>query len=150
MIIEDEGLSRLGIEFYRCRRWVTRGHCVDAPAKSVKLGKADVPDLILATFNWPTTPRFDAVNDFACAEPGNRSGYFFIHSLPERLLTGDKAFEPAFSDLKTITVVQVVSAVRRRCFFSSTGGTLELVSARYHRTKRPGFHRGLFFMRCAT
>ena len=118
MIIEDEAIIAMDIESIVA----DMGHRVTGIARTrdeaVKLGKADVPDLILADIQLAdNSSGIDAVNDLL-ADLGHRP-VIFITAFPERLLTGDKP-EPAFLISKPYTVDQVVSAVSQAMFFSST------------------------------
>jgi CheY-like chemotaxis protein len=118
MIIEDEAIIAMDIESIVAEM----GHRVTGVARTrdeaVKLGKADVPDLILADIQLAdNSSGIDAVNDLL-RDLGNRP-VIFITAFPERLLTGDKP-EPAFLISKPYTVDQVVSAVSQAMFFSST------------------------------
>ena len=118
MIIEDEAIIAMDIESIVAEM----GHRVTGIARTrdeaVKLGKADVPDLILADIQLAdNSSGIDAVNDLL-NELGMRP-VIFITAFPERLLTGDKP-EPAFLISKPYSVDQVVSAVSQAMFFSST------------------------------
>lgn len=118
MIIEDEAIIAMDIESIVA----DMGHRVTGIARTreeaVKLGKADVPDLILADIQLAdNSSGIDAVNDLL-AELGVRP-VIFITAFPERLLTGNKP-EPAFLISKPYSVDQVVSAVSQAMFFSST------------------------------
>jgi DNA-directed RNA polymerase specialized sigma24 family protein/CheY-like chemotaxis protein len=118
MIIEDEAIIAMDIETIVA----DMGHRVTGIARTrdeaVKLGKADVPDLILADIQLAdNSSGIDAVNDLL-AELGHRP-VIFITAFPERLLTGDKP-EPAFLISKPYSVDQVISAVSQAMFFSST------------------------------
>ena len=118
MIIEDEAIIAMDIESIVA----DMGHRITGIARTrseaVKLGKADVPDLILADIQLAdNSSGIDAVNDLL-AELGQRP-VIFITAFPERLLTGDKP-EPAFLISKPYSVDQVVSAVSQAMFFSST------------------------------
>ena len=118
MIIEDEAIIAMDIESIVAEM----GHRVTGIARTrdeaVRLGKADVPDLILADIQLAdNSSGIDAVNDLL-NELGMRP-VIFITAFPERLLTGDKP-EPAFLISKPYSVDQVVSAVSQAMFFSST------------------------------
>jgi len=118
MIIEDEAIIAMDIESIVAEM----GHRVTGIARTrdeaVTLGRADVPDLILADIQLAdNSSGIDAVNDLL-AELGQRP-VIFITAFPERLLTGDKP-EPAFLISKPYTEDQVVSAVSQAMFFSST------------------------------
>lgn len=118
MIIEDESIIAMDIESIVGEM----GHRITGIARTrdeaVKLGKSDVPDLILADIQLAdNSSGIDAVNDLL-AELGHRP-VIFITAFPERLLTGDKP-EPAFLISKPYSVDQVVSAVSQAMFFSST------------------------------
>ncbi len=118
MIIEDEAIIAMDIE----NIVADMGHRVTGVARTrdeaVKLGRADVPDLILADIQLAdNSSGIDAVNDLL-AELGQRP-VIFITAFPERLLTGDKP-EPAFLISKPYTEDQVISAVSQAMFFSST------------------------------
>lgn len=118
MIIEDEAIIAMDIESIVG----DMGHRITGIARTrdeaVALGKADVPDLILADIQLAdNSSGIDAVNDLL-AELGHRP-VIFITAFPERLLTGDKP-EPAFLISKPYSVDQVVSAVSQAMFFSST------------------------------
>ena len=118
MIIEDEAIIAMDIESIVAEM----GHRVTGIARTrdeaVKLGKADVPDLILADIQLAdNSSGIDAVNDLL-TELGQRP-VIFITAFPERLLTGDKP-EPAFLISKPYTEDQVISAVSQAMFFSST------------------------------
>jgi CheY-like chemotaxis protein len=118
MIIEDEAIIAMDIESIVAEM----GHRITGIARTrdeaVKLGKADVPDLILADIQLAdNSSGIDAVNDLL-TELGHRP-VIFITAFPERLLTGDKP-EPAFLISKPYSVDQVVSAVSQAMFFSST------------------------------
>jgi DNA-directed RNA polymerase specialized sigma24 family protein/CheY-like chemotaxis protein len=118
MIIEDEAIIAMDIESIVAEM----GHRVTGIARTrdeaVKLGRADVPDLILADIQLAdNSSGIDAVNDLL-GELGMRP-VIFITAFPERLLTGNKP-EPAFLISKPYTVDQVVSAVSQAMFFSST------------------------------
>ena len=118
LIIEDEAIIAMDIESIVAEM----GHRITGIARTreeaVKLGKADVPDLILADIQLAdNSSGIDAVNDLL-ADLGQRP-VIFITAFPERLLTGDKP-EPAFLISKPYSVDQVVSAVSQAMFFSST------------------------------
>lgn len=118
MIIEDEAIIAMDIESIVAEM----GHRVTGIARTraeaIKLGREDVPDLILADIQLAdNSSGIDAVNDLL-AELGTRP-VIFITAFPERLLTGDKP-EPAFLISKPYTVDQVVSSVSQAMFFSST------------------------------
>jgi len=118
MIIEDEAIIAMDIESIVA----DMGHRITGVARTrdeaVKLGRADVPDLILADIQLAdNSSGIDAVNDLL-AELGHRP-VIFITAFPERLLTGDKP-EPAFLISKPYTEDQVISAVSQAMFFSST------------------------------
>ena len=118
MIIEDEAIIAMDIESIVAEM----GHRVTGIARTrdeaVKLGKSDVPDLILADIQLAdNSSGIDAVNDLM-GELGIRP-VIFITAFPERLLTGNKP-EPAFLISKPYTVDQVISAVSQAMFFSST------------------------------
>lgn len=118
MIIEDEAIIAMDIESIVA----DMGHRVTGVARTraeaVELGRADVPDLILADIQLAdNSSGIDAVNDLL-AELGHRP-VIFITAFPERLLTGDKP-EPAFLISKPYTEDQVISAVSQAMFFSST------------------------------
>ena len=118
MIIEDEAIIAMDIESIVAEM----GHRVTGVARTrdeaVALGRADVPDLILADIQLAdNSSGIDAVNDLL-AELGQRP-VIFITAFPERLLTGDKP-EPAFLISKPYTEDQVISAVSQAMFFSST------------------------------
>lgn len=118
MIIEDEAIIAMDIESIVSEM----GHRVTGIARTrdeaVKLGKADVPDLILADIQLAdNSSGIDAVNDLL-ADLGLRP-VIFITAFPERLLTGNKP-EPAFLISKPYSVEQVESAVSQAMFFSST------------------------------
>lgn len=118
MIIEDEAIIAMDIESIVG----DMGHRITGIARTrdeaVALGKADVPDLILADIQLAdNSSGIDAVNDLL-GELGSRP-VIFITAFPERLLTGDKP-EPAFLISKPYTEDQVVSAVSQAMFFSST------------------------------
>ena len=118
MIIEDEAIIAMDIESIVA----DMGHRVTGVARTrdeaVQLGRADVPDLILADIQLAdNSSGIDAVNDLL-AEFGQRP-VIFITAFPERLLTGDKP-EPAFLISKPYTEDQVISAVSQAMFFSST------------------------------
>ncbi len=118
MIIEDEAIIAMDIESIVAEM----GHRVTGIARTrdeaVKLGKADVPDLILADIQLAdNSSGIDAVNDLL-RDLGMRP-VIFITAFPERLLTGDKP-EPAFLISKPYSVDQVMSAVSQAMFFSST------------------------------
>ncbi|KZX99999.1 MULTISPECIES: response regulator [unclassified Sulfitobacter] len=118
MIIEDEAIIAMDIESIVA----DMGHRITGVARTrdeaVKLGRADVPDLILADIQLAdNSSGIDAVNDLL-GELGMRP-VIFITAFPERLLTGDKP-EPAFLISKPYSVDQVVSAVSQAMFFSST------------------------------
>lgn len=118
MIIEDEAIIAMDIESIVA----DMGHRITGVARTrdeaVKLGRADVPDLILADIQLAdNSSGIDAVNDIL-GELGTRP-VIFITAFPERLLTGDKP-EPAFLISKPYSVDQVVSAVSQAMFFSST------------------------------
>ena len=117
MIIEDEAIIAMDIESIVA----DMGHRVTGIARTrdeaVKLGKSDVPDLILADIQLAdNSSGIDAVNDLM-GELGIRP-VIFITAFPERLLTGNKP-EPAFLISKPYTVDQVISAVSQAMFFSS-------------------------------
>lgn len=118
MIIEDEAIIAMDIEAIVA----DMGHRVTGIARTrdeaVALGRADVPDLILADIQLAdNSSGIDAVNDIL-TELGQRP-VIFITAFPERLLTGDKP-EPAFLISKPYTEDQVISAVSQAMFFSST------------------------------
>ncbi|MCX7566578.1 response regulator [Sulfitobacter sp. F26169L] len=118
MIIEDEAIIAMDIESIVA----DMGHRVTGIARTrdeaVSLGRADVPDLILADIQLAdNSSGIDAVNDLL-TELGQRP-VIFITAFPERLLTGDKP-EPAFLISKPYTEDQVISAVSQAMFFSST------------------------------
>jgi len=118
MIIEDEAIIAMDIESIVA----DMGHRVTGIARTrdeaVALGRADLPDLILADIQLAdNSSGIDAVNDLL-AELGQRP-VIFITAFPERLLTGDKP-EPAFLISKPYTEDQVISAVSQAMFFSST------------------------------
>ena len=118
MIIEDEAIIAMDIESIVA----DMGHRVTGVARTrdeaLKLGRSDVPDLILADIQLAdNSSGIDAVNDLM-AELGTRP-VIFITAFPERLLTGSKP-EPAFLISKPYTVDQVISAVSQAMFFSST------------------------------
>ncbi len=118
MIIEDEAIIAMDIESIVA----DMGHRVTGIARTrdeaVALGRADVPDLILADIQLAdNSSGIDAVNDLL-AELGHRP-VIFITAFPERLLTGDKP-EPAFLISKPYTEDQILSAVSQAMFFSST------------------------------
>lgn len=118
MIIEDEAIIAMDIESIVA----DMGHRITGIARTrdeaVALGKADIPDLILADIQLAdNSSGIDAVNDLL-AELGLRP-VIFITAFPERLLTGDKP-EPAFLISKPYTEDQVISAVSQAMFFSST------------------------------
>ena len=118
MIIEDEAIIAMDIESIVSEM----GHRVTGVARTrdeaVKLGAADVPDLILADIQLAdNSSGIDAVNDLM-ANLGERP-VIFITAFPERLLTGEK-HEPAFLISKPYTEDQVISAVSQAMFFSST------------------------------
>jgi DNA-directed RNA polymerase specialized sigma24 family protein/CheY-like chemotaxis protein len=118
MIIEDEAIIAMDIESIVA----DMGHRVTGIARTrdeaVALGRADVPDLILADIQLAdNSSGIDAVNDLL-AEWGHRP-VIFITAFPERLLTGNKP-EPAFLISKPYTEDQVISAVSQAMFFSST------------------------------
>ncbi|MGZ2259882.1 response regulator [Roseobacter sp. A03A-229] len=118
MIIEDEAIIAMDIESIVS----DMGHRVTGVARTreeaVKLGAADVPDLILADIQLAdNSSGIDAVNDLM-ANLGERP-VIFITAFPERLLTGEK-HEPAFLISKPYTEDQVISAVSQAMFFSST------------------------------
>lgn len=118
MIIEDEAIIAMDIESIVS----DMGHRVTGVARTrdeaVKLGAADVPDLILADIQLAdNSSGIDAVNDLM-ASLGERP-VIFITAFPERLLTGEK-HEPAFLISKPYTEDQVISAVSQAMFFSST------------------------------
>ena len=118
MIIEDEAIIAMDIETIVAEM----GHRVTGIARTrdeaVKLGRADIPDLILADIQLAdNSSGIDAVNDLL-GELGIRP-VIFITAFPERLLTGNKP-EPAFLISKPYTVDQVVSAVSQAMFFLST------------------------------
>lgn len=118
MIIEDEAIIAMDIESILA----DMGHRVTGIARTreeaVALGRADVPDLILADIQLADkSSGIDAVNDLL-TELGERP-VIFITAFPERLLTGDKP-EPAFLISKPYTEDQVISAVSQAMFFSST------------------------------
>jgi DNA-directed RNA polymerase specialized sigma24 family protein len=118
MIIEDEAIIAMDIESIVGEM----GHRVTGIARTraeaVELGRADIPDLILADIQLAdNSSGIDAVNDLL-AEFGVRP-VIFITAFPERLLTGDKP-EPAFLISKPYSIDQVVSAVSQAMFFSST------------------------------
>jgi DNA-directed RNA polymerase specialized sigma24 family protein/CheY-like chemotaxis protein len=118
MIIEDEAIIAMDIESIvseMCHRVTGIARTRD---EAVKLGKADVPDLILADIQLAdNSSGIDAVNDLL-ADLGLRP-VIFITAFPERLLTGNKP-EPAFLISKPYSVEQVESAVSQAMFFSST------------------------------
>jgi DNA-directed RNA polymerase specialized sigma24 family protein len=118
MIIEDEAVIAMDIEGIVA----DMGHRITGIARTrdeaVELGRADVPDLILADIQLAdNSSGIEAVNDIL-AELGQRP-VIFITAFPERLLTGDKP-EPAFLISKPYTEDQVISAVSQAMFFSST------------------------------
>lgn len=118
MIIEDEAIIAMDIESIVA----DMGHRVTGVARTrdeaVKLGRADVPDLILTDIQLAdNSSGIDAINDLL-SELGPRP-VIFITAFPERLLTGDKP-EPAFLISKPYTEDQVISAVSQAMFFSST------------------------------
>jgi DNA-directed RNA polymerase specialized sigma24 family protein len=118
MIIEDEAIIAMDLESIVS----DMGHRVTGVARTrseaVALGKADVPDLILADIQLAdNSSGIDAVNDLLSAL-GDRP-VIFITAFPERLLTGEK-HEPAFLISKPYAEDQVVSAVSQAMFFSST------------------------------
>jgi DNA-directed RNA polymerase specialized sigma24 family protein len=118
LIIEDEAIIAMDLESIVSEM----GHRVTGIAQTrdeaVTLGKADMPDMILADIQLAdNSSGIDAVNDLL-AELGPRP-VIFITAFPERLLTGDKP-EPAFLISKPYQVDQVVSAVSQAMFFSST------------------------------
>tara|TARA_R110002020_G_scaffold13713_1_gene49142 strand:- start:857 stop:1666 length:810 start_codon:yes stop_codon:yes gene_type:complete len=118
MIIEDEAIIAMDIESIVAEM----GHRITGVARTrdeaVKLGKADVPDLILADIQLAdNSSGIDAVNDLL--ESLGTRPVIFITAFPERLLTGDKP-EPAFLISKPYSVDQVMSAVSQAMFFSST------------------------------
>jgi len=118
MIIEDEAIIAMDLESIVSEM----GHRVTGVAttrtEAVELGRADVPDLILADIQLAdNSSGIDAVNDLV-AELGERP-VIFITAFPERLLTGEK-HEPAFLISKPYVENQVVSAVSQAMFFSST------------------------------
>jgi len=118
MIIEDEAIIAMDLESIVA----DMGHRVTGIARTrdeaVTLGKADVPNLILADIQLAdNSSGIDAVNDLL-TELGHRP-VIFITAFPERLLTGDKP-EPAFLISKPYTEDQVISAVSQAMFFSST------------------------------
>ncbi|MGB5863606.1 MAG: response regulator [Sulfitobacter sp.] len=118
MIIEDEAIIAMDIEGIVA----DMGHRITGIARTrdeaVKLGRADVPDLILADIQLAdNSSGIDAVNDLL-TELGHRP-VIFITAFPERLLTGDKP-EPAFLISKPYTEDQVIAAVSQAMFFSST------------------------------
>lgn len=118
MIIEDETIIAMDIESIVGEM----GHRITGIARTrdeaVALGKADMPDLILADIQLAdNSSGIDAVNDLL-EKLGTRP-VIFITAFPERLLTGDKP-EPAFLISKPYTEDQVISAVSQAMFFSST------------------------------
>jgi DNA-directed RNA polymerase specialized sigma24 family protein len=118
MIIEDEAIIAMDLESIVSEM----GHRVTGVARTrseaVELGKADVPDLILADIQLAdNSSGIDAVNDLL-SELGERP-VIFITAFPERLLTGAK-HEPAFLISKPYAEEQVISAVSQAMFFSST------------------------------
>ncbi len=118
MIIEDEAIIAMDIESIVA----DMGHRITGIARTrdeaVALGRADVPDLILADIQLAdNSSGIDAVNDLL-TELGQRP-VIFITAFPERLLTGDKP-EPAFLISKPYREDQVISAVSQAMFFSST------------------------------
>lgn len=118
MIIEDEAIIAMDLESIVSEM----GHRVTGVAttrkEAVELGRADVPDLVLADIQLAdNSSGIDAVNDLV-AELGDRP-VIFITAFPERLLTGEK-HEPAFLISKPYAESQVVSAVSQAMFFSST------------------------------
>lgn len=118
MIIEDEAIIAMDLESIVSEM----GHRVTGIAttrdEAVALGRADVPDLILADIQLAdNSSGIDAVNDLM-SELGERP-VIFITAFPERLLTGEK-HEPAFLISKPYAESQVISAVSQAMFFSST------------------------------
>ncbi len=118
MIIEDEAVIAMDLESIVS----DMGHRVTGVARTrdeaVELGKADVPDLILADVQLAdNSSGIDAVNDLL-KTLGDRP-VIFITAFPERLLTGEK-HEPAFLISKPYAEDQVISAVSQAMFFSST------------------------------
>lgn len=118
MIIEDEAIIAMDLESILS----DMGHRVTGIAttreEAVALGRADVPDLILADIQLAdNSSGIDSINDLI-GELGERP-VIFITAFPERLLTGEK-HEPAFLISKPYTEGQVVSAVSQAMFFSST------------------------------
>ena len=118
MIIEDEAIIAMDIESIVA----DMGHRITGVARTraeaVKLGRADVPDLILADIQLAdNSSGIDAVNDLL-GQFGNLP-VIFITAYPERLLTGERP-EPAFLISKPYKEDQVKSAVSQAMFFSTT------------------------------
>ncbi|KMK67619.1 response regulator [Puniceibacterium sp. IMCC21224] len=118
LIIEDEAIIAMDLETIVA----DLGHRVTGVARTrdgaVKLGKADVPDLILADIQLAdNSSGVDAVADLL-RDLGDRP-VIFITAFPERLLTGERP-EPAFLISKPYSEEQVRSAISQAMFFSST------------------------------
>ncbi|MEO9650191.1 MAG: response regulator [Roseobacter sp.] len=118
MIIEDEAIIAMDLESIVS----DMGHRVTGVAttrsEAVELGRADIPDLILADIQLAdNSSGIDAVNDLI-ADLGERP-VIFITAFPERLLTGEK-HEPAFLISKPYAEDQVIAAISQAMFFSST------------------------------
>ncbi|MFZ5962671.1 response regulator [Thalassococcus sp. BH17M4-6] len=118
LIIEDEAIIAMDLESIVA----DLGHRVTGVARTrdgaVKLGNAEVPDLILADIQLAdNSSGVDAVRDLL-NDLGNRP-VIFITAFPERLLTGERP-EPAFLISKPYSEEQVRSAISQAMFFSST------------------------------
>lgn len=122
LIIEDEAIIAMDLHSIVS----TMGHTVTDIARTrdaaIRLGKAKVPDLILADIQLADkSSGVDAVNALL-AELGERP-VIFITAFPERLLTGERP-EPAFLITKPYSEEQVRAAVSQAMFFSSTESLL--------------------------
>ncbi|MBZ8118303.1 response regulator [Roseovarius sp. LXJ103] len=118
LIIEDEPLIAMDLEGIVA----DLGHRITGNARTrdeaVKLGRAEMPDLILADIRLAdNSSGIDAVNDIL-GQFGT-CPVIFITAYPERLLTGDRP-EPAFLISKPYQQESVRSAVSQAMFFAST------------------------------
>lgn len=118
LIIEDEGIIAMDLKSIVSGM----GHNVTNIARTrdeaIKMGKGNVPDLILADIQLADkSSGIDAVNALL-ADLGDRP-VIFITAFPERLLTGDRP-EPAFLITKPYSEEQVRAAVSQAMFFATT------------------------------
>lgn len=125
LIIEDEAIISMDLQSIVSGM----GHTVTDIARTrdaaIKLGTANVPDLILADIQLADkSSGIDAVNGLL-KELGDRS-VIFITAFPERLLTGERP-EPAFLITKPYSEEQVRAAVSQAMFFSSTESLLAAI-----------------------